>query len=485
LDKRWIDEGMEMLDAHFKREGISRRDAIKLLGLGGGAAFLTGASSRPLQASEVKAKIVIVGGGLAGVATAARLVNRLEKPDITIIEPNEYSVSYQAGQTLVAGGIWSDAEIRYRTDDFLPNGVTLIRERAVEFDPIKNRIKTDGGREVAYDYLVVAAGLKLDFTKIEGLGIAQTITSRGDDTAVEKVVGKNGITSIYFAQGATDTAQAIKEFVEDAKRGKRVKGIFTHPHTPIKCVGAPKKIMYLTDARLREAGVRDNASLSFYPDGDRLFDIPLFDQAIQEQFEERDFSWYAQHNLIKVDMESKVATFDKHQEVEEIWDETIETYTKELKHERVEVPFDLLHITPPMIAVEEIAHSPIGSSKGWVPVDKETLQHLKYPNIFALGDIIDVPMAKTGGSVHRQYKVVVENLLALMEGKEMPAKYDGYTVCPIITSLGTVMLAEFNWSQKATPTFPLDPTKERWIWWLLELYLLKPMTQYGMLSGRI
>ena len=159
-------------------------------------------------------------------------------------------------------------------------------------------------------------------------------------------------------------------------------------------------------------------------------------------------------------------------------------------HENVEVPFDFLHITPPMVAAEEIATSPLGSPKGWVPVDKETLQHMKYKNVFALGDIAAVPMGKTGGSARKQYAVLVENLIATMEGKEMTAKYAGYTVCPLITSIGTVMLAEFNWASKKlgsgvnAASFPLDPTKERWIWWLLKVYALKPMTQYGMLSGR-
>ena len=154
------------------------------------------------------------------------------------------------------------------------------------------------------------------------------------------------------------------------------------------------------------------------------------------------------------------------------------------KHTKVEVPFDLLHITPPQKAPDEIGKSPIGSAKGWVPVDKETLQHVKYKNIFSLGDIAAVPMGKTGGTVRKQYKVLVDNLVSVMEGKEPTARFDGYTVCPLITDIGKVMLAEFDWTSKPTPTFPLDPTQERYIWWLLKFYLLKPMTQYGMLSGK-
>ena len=151
----------------------------------------------------------------------------------------------------------------------------------------------------------------------------------------------------------------------------------------------------------------------------------------------------------------------------------------------VEKKYDFIHITPPQKAPDVVGKSPLGSSKGWVPVVQETLQHVTYKNIFALGDVAAVPMGKTGGSARKQYNVVAENLIAVMEKKtELPEKYDGYTVCPLITSIGTVMLAEFNWSAKPTPSFPLDPTKERWIWWLLKVYLLKPMTIYGMLSGR-
>ncbi|MBU1667999.1 NAD(P)/FAD-dependent oxidoreductase [bacterium] len=483
-------ESMELIDAHFKEEGISRRDAMKLFGASG-AAMLMGSAAIPTEAqasSSAKAKIVIVGGGLAGMSTAARFTRNLDNPDITVIEPGETATSYQPGQTLVGAGVWDNSDTEYQTADFIPDDVTVIKEKAVEFDPENNTLTTSGGQKISYDYLVVAAGLKLDFGAIEGLGITETITSRGDDSAVRKIIGQNGTSSIYFANGATDTWTNMQKFVDDAKSGKKVKGVFTHPNTPIKCGGAPKKIMYLTDARLREAGdaARANADLHFYPNGGKMFGVPEYHDAIKAQFEARDMKWSYNHNLIKVDTENKIATFDKHATVKGAWDEDLEEFEMKTTHENVEVPFDFLHITPPMKAAEEIANSPIGSKAGWVPVDKETLQHVKYKNVFSLGDIAGVPMGKTGGSARKQYKVVVDNIITLMEGGDINKndKYAGYTVCPLITSLGTVMLAEFDWSAKPTPSFPLDPTQERWIWWLLKVYALKPMTQYGMLSGR-
>lgn len=485
MDNKNIKDSIELIDAHLKGEGISRRDAIKLFGAGGAAAMLaTGATTTELKASGAKGKIVIVGGGLAGMSTAARFTRSLDNPDITVIEPGETSVSYQPGQTLVGSGVWTDADTSYKTADHVPAGVTLIKEKAVEFDADNNTVTTASGKKVGYDFLVIAAGLKLAFNKIEGLGITETITSRGDDSAVRKVIGKNGISSIYFANGATDTWTNMQKFVADAKSGKKVKGVFTHPNTPIKCGGAPKKIMYLTDARLREAGARENADLTFYPNGGGMFGVPEYHNAIQRQFEQRDMKWNYKHNLVAVDPAKKIATFDRHWAEKGAWDADLEEYSEVKRSEKVEVPFDFLHITPPMVAAEEIGNSPVGSGKGWAPVDKETLQHVKYKNVFALGDIAAVPMGKTGGSARKQYKVVVENVISAMEGKPLTSKYDGYTVCPLITSLGTVMLAEFNWTKKPTPSFPFDPTQERWIWWLLKVYALKPMTQIGMLSGR-
>ncbi len=478
---------MNLIDAHFKNEGVSRRDAIKMFGAGG-AAMLMGsgvATEANASSSSAKGKILIVGGGLSGIATAALLMRSLDEPDITILEPNETSASYQPGQTLVGAGVWTNEDTEYKTADFMPDGVTWIKEKAVEFDPEQNSVKTSGGKEIKYDYMVVAAGLKLDFARLEGLGVTETITSRGNSSAARKIVGKNGIASIYFADGATDTWTQMQKFIADAKSGKKVKAVFSDPDTPIKCGGAPKKIIYLTDARLREAGARENAELTLYPNGGKLFGVPEYHEAMVDQFAKRDMKYNYNHNLIGVDPAAKIATFNKHWLEKGEWDADLEEFTMVPASEKVQVPYDFLHITPPMIAAEEIGKSPIGSSMGWVPVKQETLQHVKYPNVFALGDIAAVPMGKTGGSARKQYKVVVENLIAVMEGKnELPAKFDGYTVCPLITSLSTVMLAEFNWTAKPTPSFPLDPTQERWIWWLLKVYLLKPMTQYGMLSGR-
>ena len=468
---------------------MSRRDAMKLMAFSPLAASAVAgitAGSTEAKASDAKGKILIVGGGLAGMSTAARLTNTLSNPDITVVEPDPLSVSYQPGQTLVGGGVWERDAVVFKRDNFVPSGVTLVKDTVTAFDPDNNKVTTASGKEIAYDYMIIATGLMLNYGAIRGLD--GLITSAGaDNSAVKEKVGRDGVCSIYFQDGAADTWIQIQELIEKAKTHSgpgKLQALFTHPNTPIKCGGAPKKIMYLTDARLREAGVRDKVEMTFLPNGGKMFGVKEYHEAIVKQFEARDFKWHYKHNLVAIDTDAKVATFQKRWLEKGEYDEDLEEYEMILKTEDVEKKYDFIHITPPMKAPPVVAESKVGSGKGWVPVTKETLQHARFDNVFCLGDVAAVPMGKTGGSARKQYKVVVDNLIAQMEGKKLEAAYGGYTVCPLITSIGTVMLAEFDWSKKPTPSFPLDPTQERWIWWLLKVYALKPMTIYGMLSGR-
>ncbi len=482
-----LEEILAEVDKH--PEIMSRRDAMKYLTMSPLAASILASATvgtSTVSASSVKGKIVIVGGGLAGMSTAARLNNTISNADITVIEPDPISCSYQPGQTLVGAGIWDRSEIVYNRDDKLPSGVKLIKGAVTAFDPENNSLTVDGKQEVSYDQMIIATGLMLNYGAIEGLD--GVITSGGTDNASTRAkIGKNGVHSIYFQDGAADTWKGIQELIAKAKAHKgpeKLQAVFTHPNTPIKCGGAPKKIMYLTNARLEEAGVRDKVELTFYPNGGKMFGVPEYHEAIVQQYKDRDFKWHYAHNLIKLDTDAKIATFNHHWKEKGAWDEDLEEYGIELKSEEVEVKYDFIHVTPPMKAPDVVAQSKVGSGKGWVPVKKETLQHVRYANVWCLGDVAAVPMGKTGGSARKQYKVVVDNMIASMEGRSLEAKYHGYTVCPLITSIGTVMLAEFNWTKKPTPMVPLDPTQERWIWWLLKVYALKPMTVMGMLSGR-
>jgi sulfide:quinone oxidoreductase len=149
----------------------------------------------------------------------------------------------------------------------------------------------------------------------------------------------------------------------------------------------------------------------------------------------------------------------------------------------------MIHVAPTQSAPDSIKNSPLAvqdDPQGWVDVDGETLQHKRYKNIFSLGDVANTGDTKTGGAVRKQAPVVVANLISAIEGKPSEGflKYNGYTVCPITTGYGKLLLAEFGLDNKLMPTFPIDPVQERSSMWLLLRYGMPWMYWNRILKGK-
>src|SRR3989338_5061040 len=456
------EEIMKKIEAH---KGLSRRDALKMMALSPVAASVLAGSAvaTPVHASASDAvgKIVIVGGGSGALMTLSRLRRALSKPDITIIAPNEKHV-YQPGQIFVAAGEYEPEDIIFDNTGYIGDDVTWIKDEVATFDPDNNKLTTKMGTIVDYDYLVVAAGVEYHYEQIEGLSV--------------DMLGKHGIASVYqsdlaagTAEGATITRDWFKALHEAAKTSKpRV--ICTQPSTPLKCGGAPQKILYLSDDYLK----RDNldADFIFATAGEKLFSLPEIDAAIQKvQKGYGNITNKFGHELIRIDAEKKVATFHHTYQVQGEYDKEFEEYEMIDKEEEVTLEYDFIHISPPTAAVDAVANSLLGwqkgTAKGWLEGDRETLQHRRYKNVFGIGDVCGIPVGKTGGSARHQGPIVVGNLISVMEKKELSLKFDGYTVCPLKTSYGEIIMAEFNYDGLA-PSFPLDPAKPRWVWWRSE-----------------
>lgn len=459
---------------------LSRRDALKLMALSPVAASVLAGTAAPstleASSSDATGRVVIVGGGAGALMVLARLRRALSHPQITIIAPNEKHV-YQPGQIFVAAGEYDPEDIIFDNTGYIGDDVTWIKDEVATFDPDNNKLMTKAGTEVAYDYLVVATGVQYHYEQIEGL--------------TSDMIGQKGISSVYLsdlaagtAEGGTITNQWFHAIKESAKTTKpRV--ICTQPSTPMKCGGAPQKILYLSDDFLRHDDL--SADFMFTTAAEKLFAYPEIDESIHKvQQRYGNITNKFGHDLIAIDAEKKIATFLHKYQVQGEYDKDLEEYDMIDKEEKVELEYDFIHITPPMAAVDAVVNSPLswqkGSGKGWLEVDRETLQHRRYKNVFGIGDVCGIPIGKTGGSARHQGPVVVKNLISVMEGKEPEAKFDGYTVCPLKVGYGKIIMAEFNYDGLA-PSFPLDPAKPRWIWWVFDLYLLQPMYRYLMLNG--
>ncbi len=461
------------------RSGMSRREALKFMGLSPIAASVlaSGTAVTAASASDAAGKIVIVGGGAGGIMAMARLRKALSNPDITLIAPNETHL-YQPGQVFMAAGEYTYEDIVRSNKDMIPDDVKWIKDEVATFDPDNNTVTTRKGEVVAYDFLVVATGIQYHYEKIEGLST--------------DMIGKNGISSVYLndlekgtADGGSITWQWFNDVREAAKKGKpRV--ICTQPSTPIKCGGAPQKILYLADDFLKQDGL--SADFIYATPGEKLFGVPEVNETLEKVVQPRygNITNKFGHNLVAVDAEKKIATFEHKYEVQGEYDEDLEEYEMIEQIDRVEIAYDFLHVVPPMSAPDAVVNSPLGwqkgSAKGWLEVDRETLQHRRYPNVFGIGDVCGIPLGKTGGSARHHGPIMVANLIAQMEKKELTQKFDGYTVCPLKTQYGKIILAEFNYDG-AAPSFPLAVGEERWIWWAFDLYMLKPMYWHLMMRG--
>lgn len=393
-------------------------------------------------------KILILGGGTAGISVAARLA-RAKQPDIAIVDPSEKHY-YQPLWTLVGGGRAPLAKSVRDQASVIPKGVKWIRDAAVEINPDTRVVTTRDGKEISYDWLVVCPGIQLDWNQIPG---------------VKETLGRNGLSSNYEAALAPTTWQ----FIQNMKKGTAV---FTMPSGPIKCAGAPQKIAYLAADYWRQQGVLKDIKIILAVPTPKIFGVPEFAEPLMGAIQRYGIDLRTMSEVVEVNPDSKEAV---------IVDRT------DGKDEKYTVGYDMMHFVPPQSAPDWIKDSPLSvkDAKGYVDIDKNTLRHNTWPNVFALGDAGSSPNSKTGAAIRKQAPVVVENLLAAIAGKPLAGEYGGYSSCPLTTARNKVVLAEFDYTMKPAPSIPVINTKkERYDMWLLKRYGLPFMYWNLMLKGK-
>ncbi|KFD39010.1 FAD-dependent pyridine nucleotide-disulfide oxidoreductase [Schleiferia thermophila str. Yellowstone] len=410
-------------------------------------------------------EILVVGGGNAGISSAAQLLRKKPGLKIGIIEPSEKHY-YQPAWTLVGGGAYKmEATIRDQKN-CMPKGADWIKDAAESFDADNNVVKCTSGDEYSYDVLILTPGIQLDWHKIKG---------------AKESLGKNGVTTNYMPQYAPYTWETIRNF-------KRGNAIFTNPNTPIKCGGAPQKIMYLASDYFRKNGILSRTNVHFYSGGGVIFGVEKYAKSLLEVVNRYGIKLHYKHNLVEIKGDEKIAIF--------------ETTDEHGKSFLVEQPFDMIHVTPPQSAPDFIKRSPFAIPDtawpadtpkipgqfsygylGWIDVDKYTLQHNRYPNVFACGDAANTPNAKTGAAIRKQVPVMVGNILTYMSKKSPVHKYNGYGSCPLVTGYGKLILAEFDYNNQPIETFPFDQSKERWSMWMLKKHILPWLYWNKILKG--
>ena len=394
-------------------------------------------------------KILIVGGGNAGLSVASQLLRKYKSAEISIIDPSSKHY-YQPAWTLVGAGVFDINKTVRDEKDYIPKGTTWIQDAVESFQPDENRLTCKSGASYQYDVLVVCPGIQLDWNKIKGF---------------KETLGKDNVSSNYSFDIAPYTWELIKNF-------KGGTAVFTNPVGPVKCGGAPHKIMYLACDYWRKQGILDKCDVHYLSGAGTIFDIKEYAVTLSDVIKKNNIKPHFAVNVTEIDGANKTVYYDEKNS------EGIEV--------RKEMKFDICHAVPPQSAPDFIKNSPLADPKnafGYVEINKGTMQHVRYANVFALGDCTNAPAKKTGAAIRKQAPVVVTNILSYLANQQVVAEYDGYSACPIPTQYGKLMLAEFDYSNTPKMTFPFDQVKPRWTMWMLKTKILPWLYWNKILKG--
>lgn len=417
-----------------------------------------------------KHEVIVVGGGAAGIMVSAQLLKKDPNLKLAIVEPSKDHY-YQAAWTLVGAGTYDFDDTRRSEKHLITSEAKWIKEYTSKFNPEDNNLELKNGSILNYDFLVVCPGIQIDLNGIEGL---------------EEAIGQGNVCSNYVNPDYT------WEVIQNFKKGNAV---FTQPATPIKCGGAPQKTMYLASDYWTKKGRLNDINVIYPTPGSVICGVKDFVPALQEALSKYRVQTRFFYKLTKIDPEKKELhyTYTKANENQYIVNEDKDIKEQLVGEANIIMPYDMVHLAPPQSAPDFIKESPLaveGNPLGWIDVNKFTMQHNKYANIFALGDAANLPTAKTGAAARKQAPVVVENILNLKKYNALSeASYSGYSSCPIVTGYGKMLLAEFKYDnvRDSDPFLSkfVDTTKSNYPMWLLKKYGLPYLYWNQMMKGKM
>jgi len=357
---------------------------------------------------------LILGAGTGGTMVANKMAQALDLQEwrILIVDKDENHY-YQPGFLFIPFGIYSPSDVVKPKRNFLPPAVDVIFGEIELIEPDQNRVRLSGNRTLSYDYLVVATGSYIRPEQMPGM------TDGGS--------WRKNIFDFYTPDGAA----ALARFFKFWKGGRMVLNV---AEMPIKCPVAPLEFLFLADWFFRERGIREKVDITFATPLPGAFTKPRASSILGNMLEDRGIKLETEYSIMEVDNAKQV----------------IRSYDER------EIPYDLFITIPTNMGAEVIGASGMGDELNFVPVNKNTMQSLKWQNIWLIGDASNAPASKAGSVAHFMLDVVVENILRHMEGLEPLSKFDGHANCFIESGNEKGVLIDFNYDVEPLPgMFPL------------------------------
>jgi sulfide:quinone oxidoreductase len=360
--------------------------------------------------------VVVVGGGVGGLACAQGLARRDGGLSVTLVDRtlrHDFAPSFLWLMT----GQRTPERVSRSLSSLARAGVRLIEAEVTALQPAVGTLSSTAG-EIAYDRLVLAPGAALAPEQIPGLAdIAHGFYTREEAERLRDALGAFGGGRVLVAVAAM----------------------------PFKCPAAPYEAAFLIDDLLRSRGVAARVEVvSAEPQP-----LPVAGEQIGARvaalLAERGIGFHPSRQLESVDRQARQARFADGDE-----------------------PFDLLIAIPPHRAPRFVADSPLAGPQGWIPVDTQTLRAGE--NIHAIGDVTAIGLAngmmlpKAGVFAEAEAKVVADNLASELTGKPTEAVFDGHGACFLETGGGRAGFASGDFYASPGPAVRMRPPARRWHW---------------------
>lgn len=389
-------------------------------------------------------RVVIVGGGNAGISLAAKL-QRGGCPDVALVEPQDVH-HYRPLLSYVAGGAATLEDLRRPQVDVVPRGVHWYADRVTSVDPEASVVHLASGERIGYGDLVLCPGSEVDWDAVPGLRDA--------------VATPHASTS-YLPEHAPGTWQMLSALTS----GHAVFAI-SDQHVPCSPVGL--KPLFLAADHWRQAGVLDAITIDLVVEGSRLVGTARADRELREAAAGYGVRVRTGTALTQVDPGTR----------------TLHLRTPDGTDT---LGYDALYVAPPHRAPAWVAASGLATddSEGFVAVDPGTLRHRTLPHVWALGDVATVDTSPSGGALRKQVPVVAHNIPAARVGAPLRL-YDGYTIAPVTTSRSELLLAEHDRDGHEEPTVPFpDLGRPRRSLYLFDRYLEVQVYWHRLLRGKV
>lgn len=368
------------------------------------------------RSNESGQSVVVLGGGVGGVATANRLRRRLTSRHRVVLVNREPDFSFAASYLWVMAGSRTARQVTRPLRHLEHRGIEVVIGAVDGIDPVRRVVSVDG-REIEADHLVVALGADYATDVVEGLS-------------------EYGETFATLA-GAEGLSRSVRSLVTG-----RVLIVTAAP--VYRCPAAPYESAFLIDAALQRAGVRSHVEVAVHsaepaPMGVAGANVSA---AVTSMLADRSIDYRPSHQITRV-----------------------EAGRAEFADGEVE-PFDLLVYMPAIRPPQVVAQSPLATPSGWVDVDRETLA-TSFPNVHAIGDITQIPLRigkplpRAGVFAHAQGLVVADNIASAIEGRSASARFDGHGGCFIETGFSKAGYGSGNFFAEPSPQVDIRPPSRR------------------------